>query len=125
MFLFSFCFFVKQQYLETFKDTQEFWYISKDSNESKNNGQREDDKWWLPTVKVQPGGLSEAARKHIDTIRRDTNQILKLAMAINANVLTEMQIPDAYIENLPKVCSFFPTEKSYYILNKEQFANSP
>jgi PRONE (Plant-specific Rop nucleotide exchanger) len=103
------CFFffshvIKQQYLETFKDTQEFWYVSKDSNEFKNNStQREDDKWWLPTVKVQPGGLSTDARKHIEMIRRDTNQILKLAMAINANVLTEMQIPDAYIQNLPKV----------------------
>ncbi|KAF3339809.1 rho guanine nucleotide exchange factor 8 [Carex littledalei] len=87
------------QYLETFKDTQEFWYVSKDSSEFKNT---QDDKWWLPSVKLQPGGLSEDARKHLETIRRDTNQILKLAMAINANVLTEMQIPDAYIENLPK-----------------------
>ncbi|KAJ4787806.1 rop guanine nucleotide exchange factor-like protein [Rhynchospora pubera] len=90
------------QYLETFKDSQEFSYLSKDSKEKNNSTQREDDKWWLPTVKVQPGGLSADARKHIEMIRRDTNQILKLAMAINANVLTEMQIPDAYVENLPK-----------------------
>lgn len=31
------------------------------------------------------------------------NQVLKAAMAINAQVLSEMEIPENYIESLPKV----------------------
>lgn len=31
------------------------------------------------------------------------NQVLKAAMAINAQVLSEMEIPESYIESLPKV----------------------
>jgi hypothetical protein len=30
------------------------------------------------------------------------NQVLKAAMAINAQVLVEMEIPEIYIESLPK-----------------------
>jgi hypothetical protein len=32
------------------------------------------------------------------------NQVLKAAMAINAQTLSEMAIPESYIEALPKVC---------------------
>ena len=31
------------------------------------------------------------------------NQVLKAAMAINAQILSEMEIPEYYIESLPKV----------------------
>ena len=31
------------------------------------------------------------------------NQILKAAMAINSNVLSEMEVPEIYLEALPKV----------------------
>ena len=31
------------------------------------------------------------------------NQVLKAAMAINAQILSEMEIPEDYIESLPKV----------------------
>lgn len=31
------------------------------------------------------------------------NQVLKAAMAINAQILSEMEIPENYIESLPKV----------------------
>jgi len=31
------------------------------------------------------------------------NQVLKAAMAINAQVLFEMEIPESYIDSLPKV----------------------
>ena len=31
------------------------------------------------------------------------NQIVKLSMAINTLVLEDMEIPDSYINNLPKV----------------------
>lgn len=65
---------------------------------------RREGKWWLPFPKVPPNGLSDDARKRLQQSRECTNQILKAAMAINANVLAEMEIPDIYLQNLPKVC---------------------
>lgn len=78
--------------------------MSRDANESEKGGaKRKDDKWWLPTVKVPPNGLSEVSRKWLQYQKELVNQVLKAAMAINANVLMEMEIPEAYIESLPKV----------------------
>ncbi|XP_020098184.1 rho guanine nucleotide exchange factor 8-like isoform X2 [Ananas comosus] len=91
------------EYLDNFKDHNEFWYLSRDADESeKGNAQRKDDKWWLPTVKVPPNGLSEVSTKWLQYQKELVNQVLKAAMAINANVLMEMEIPEAYIESLPK-----------------------
>ncbi|CAL9766670.1 unnamed protein product [Musa acuminata subsp. burmannicoides] len=91
------------EYLDNFKQKNEFWYVSRDADESeKGNVQRTDDKWWLPTVRVPAGGLSEASRKWIQHQKELVNQVLKAAMAINANVIMEMEIPEDYIESLPK-----------------------
>ncbi|KAJ0941876.1 putative PRONE domain, Rop guanine nucleotide exchange factor [Helianthus annuus] len=87
--------------LDNFKDQKEFWYVSKDANESEKGVQR-NDKWWLPTVKVPPGGLSEDSRKWMQKQKDCANQVLKASMAINAEVLAEMQIPETYLETLPK-----------------------
>lgn len=93
-----------QDCLDNFIDKQEFYYVSKDADENeKGNAKRKDDKWWLPTPKVPPNGLSEAARKFLQYQKDCVNQVLKAAMAINAQVLTEMEIPENYIESLPKV----------------------
>lgn len=89
-----------QGYLDNFKDHYEFWYVSEDADESEK---RTDDKWWLPTVKVPPDGLSEVTRKWLQFQKESVHQVLKAAMAINAQILTEMEVPDAYIESLPKV----------------------
>lgn len=91
-----------QDCLDNFKDQKEFWYVSKDANESEKGVQR-NDKWWLPTVKVPPGGLSEESRKWMQKQKDCANQVLKASMAINAEVLGEMEIPENYIETLPKV----------------------
>ncbi|GAB2268274.1 Rho guanine nucleotide exchange factor 8 [Dionaea muscipula] len=90
--------------LDNFKGQDEFCYVdSKDENESDKAGkQRENDKWWIPTVKVPAAGLSEATRKWLQYQKDSVNQVLKLAMAINAQILTEMEIPESYIESLPK-----------------------
>ncbi|CAL9010067.1 unnamed protein product [Prunus brigantina] len=89
--------------LDNFIDKQEFYYVSKDADENeKGNAKRKDDKWWLPTPKVPPNGLSEAARKFLQYQKDCVNQVLKAAMAINAQVLSEMEIPENYIESLPK-----------------------
>ncbi|XP_011009825.1 PREDICTED: rop guanine nucleotide exchange factor 12-like isoform X2 [Populus euphratica] len=89
--------------LDNFKDQNEFYYVSRDSPESEKEGtKRTDDKWWLPTVKVPPDGLSERATKFIQNQKDSVNQVLKAAMAINAQILSEMEIPENYIESLPK-----------------------
>ncbi|KAI3805636.1 hypothetical protein L1987_28196 [Smallanthus sonchifolius] len=87
--------------LDNFKDQKEFWYVSKDANESEKGVQR-NDKWWLPTVKVPPGGLSDDSRKWMQKQKDCANQVLKASMAINAEVLAQMDIPETYMESLPK-----------------------
>ncbi|KAL5729201.1 Rop guanine nucleotide exchange factor 12 [Ranunculus cassubicifolius] len=90
------------EYLDNFKDQNEFWYVSSKDADEAENAKRKDDKWWLPTVKLPPDGLSEVSRKWIQFQKESVNQVLKAAMAINAQVLSEMQIPESYIESLPK-----------------------
>lgn len=87
--------------LDNFKVQNEFYYISKDAPDSEKGSARSD-KWWLPTVKVPPNGLSEASRKFLQYQKDCVNQVLKAAMAINAQVLSEIEIPENYIESLPK-----------------------
>lgn len=78
--------------------------MKKDADESgKGNMLRQDDKWWLPTVRVPPNGLSDAYRKWLQNQKDLVVQVLKAAMAINANILMEMEVPESYTESLPKV----------------------
>ncbi|KAJ7973854.1 Rop guanine nucleotide exchange factor like [Quillaja saponaria] len=89
--------------LDNFANQNEFCYVSGDDEESETgNTQRKGDKWWLPTVRVSQDGLSDVARKWMHFQKDSVNQVLKAAMAINAQVLSEMEIPDNYIESLPK-----------------------
>lgn len=93
----------RQSYLDQFGKLHEFWYVSRDDESAKDDTQRNGDKWWLPAVKVPPSGLSDVTRKWLLFQKESVNQILKAAMAINAQVLTEMEVPESYIESLPKV----------------------
>jgi len=43
------------------------------------------------------------SKKHLIEKRDCANQIHKAAMAINSNVLAEIDIPENYIDDLPKV----------------------
>ncbi|XP_054792742.1 rop guanine nucleotide exchange factor 12-like [Prosopis cineraria] len=86
--------------LDNFEGQSEFYYVSKDSDD--NEKRKGDDKWWLPVPKVPPEGLSENSRKFLQHQKDSVNQVLKAAMAINAQVITEMEIPENYIESLPK-----------------------
>lgn len=102
--------------LDGFHDSQ-FYYVDRGiivadsddgetiplSSSSNRPSIRQEEKWWLPFPKVPPNGLSENARKTLQQCRECTNQILKAAMAINSSVLAEMEIPDTYLESLPKV----------------------
>ncbi|EOA18689.1 hypothetical protein CARUB_v10007265mg [Capsella rubella] len=89
--------------LDNFRGHNEFWYVSRDSEEGKEaRNDRTKDKWWLPPVKVPSDGLSESARRMLHIQKDSVSQVQKAAMAINAQVLSEMAIPDSYIESLPK-----------------------
>lgn len=55
--------------------------------------------------RVPAGGLSENSRKQMNHSRESTCQILKAAMAINSITLSEMEVPDSYLDALPKVQS--------------------
>lgn len=82
--------------------------------------QRQEEKWWLPVPQVPPCGLHENSRKQLQHKRDCTNQILKAAMAINSITLAEMEIPDTYLESLPKVYmipnSLFITGSGFHTL---------
>lgn len=96
---------IKQEVLENFKDQNEFSYMSKNATDSqKAKNKRNEDKWWVPTPKVPPNGLSDVTRKWLQFQKDSVNQVHKAAMAINAQILSEMEIPESYIESLPKVC---------------------
>ncbi|GFP99658.1 rop guanine nucleotide exchange factor 12 [Phtheirospermum japonicum] len=89
--------------LDNFKDQNEFCYVSKDDEDSqKGKTVRDENKWWIPIPKVPVNGLSEVTRKWLQYQKDSVNQVLKAAMAINAQVLSEMEIPESYIEALPK-----------------------
>lgn len=94
--------------MDSFGDQHEFWYPSGEEKKESDT-QRKDDKWWIPTVKVPSNGLTDIGRKWIQSQKESVNQVLKAALAINAQVLSEMQIPDTYIESLPKVCYQSPS----------------
>ncbi|KAL9248608.1 Rop guanine nucleotide exchange factor 5-like protein [Drosera capensis] len=102
-------FLLSQEILNSFNG-MEFWYVDQGIVASDRNGsasfrktlQRQEEKWWLPVPRVPAGGLQENSRKELDHKRECTNQILKAAMAINSHVLAEMEVPDSYLESLPK-----------------------
>ncbi|XP_074279873.1 rop guanine nucleotide exchange factor 5 [Silene latifolia] len=95
--------------LDSFGKT-EFWYVDQGIVASDCDGSssfrktlhRQEEKWWLPVPRVPPGGLKETSRKQLDHKRECTNQILKAAMSINSMVLADMDVPDSYLESLPK-----------------------
>ncbi|KAK8668417.1 hypothetical protein V6N13_105872 [Hibiscus sabdariffa] len=120
--------------LDGFCET-EFWYVDRgivvdggdcEASPSFVSGGRpsirEEEKWWLPCPKVPPNGLSEDARKKLQQSRDCTNQIFKAAIAINSNVLAEMEIPTAYLENLPKNGKACLGDIIYRYITADQFS---
>ncbi|KAJ4978802.1 hypothetical protein NE237_009582 [Protea cynaroides] len=95
--------------LDSFSKT-DFWYVDQGIFAPDADGsasfrkplQRQEEKWWLPVPRVPPGGLQENSRKQLQHKRECTNQILKAAMAINSIALAEMEIPESYLDALPK-----------------------
>ncbi|CAI9116995.1 OLC1v1018300C1 [Oldenlandia corymbosa var. corymbosa] len=59
-------------------------------------------KWWLPFPRVPKNGLSRKGRKHLEQCWKCTNHVYGAALAINNAVLSEMEVPQVYLDNLPK-----------------------
>ncbi|KAK8580784.1 hypothetical protein V6N13_143844 [Hibiscus sabdariffa] len=92
------------------------------SSPSGSSSVRLEEKWWLPFPKVPPSGLSEDSRKRLQQCKECTHQILKAAMAINNNVLAEMEIPNAYLKSLPKCGKDCLGEVVYRYLTADRFS---
>lgn len=61
-------------------------------------------KWRMKPFVVRPEeGMSEQLLKWLEASMEKTSQIMKLAMAINQQVLEEMQVPEEFVQRLPKV----------------------
>lgn len=102
--------------LDRFHDT-EFYYVDRgiiisDGEHMKEYGNSPssrrpsitlEEKWWLPFPKVPANGLSDEARVILQQCKECTQQIFKAALAINSSVLLDMEVPQVYLESLPKV----------------------
>ena len=102
---------ILQEILDSFTTSTEFWYVDQDVETPEADGsasfrqviQRQEDKWWLPVPRVHPSGLLDDTRKKLIHKRECAAQVLKAAMAINSTALAEMEVPESYMANLPKV----------------------
>lgn len=119
-----------QEILESFTST-EFWYVDQgivapdaDGSASFRRAmQRQEEKWWLPVPRVPPAGLSESSRKQLNHRRECASQILKAAMAINDNALAEMEVPESYLEALPKNGRSCLGDFIYRYITSDQFSS--
>lgn len=115
--------------LDSFMNT-EFWYVDQgivapdaDGSASfRRTMQRQEEKWWLPVPRVPSGGLSDNSRKQLNHTRECANQILKAAMAINGITLSEMDVPDSYVESLPKNGRACLGDFIYRYITSDQFS---
>ncbi|XP_054798294.1 rop guanine nucleotide exchange factor 7 [Prosopis cineraria] len=116
--------------LDSFTST-EFWYVDQGIVAPDADGsasfrkpmQRQEEKWWLPVPRVPPAGLSENSRKQLNHTRECANQILKAAMAINDSALAEMEVPESYIEALPKNGRSCLGDFIYRYITSDQFSS--
>ncbi|CAN1127518.1 Rop guanine nucleotide exchange factor 1 [Linum perenne] len=97
-------------------------FMSSLTSGTERSSVRLDEKWWLPFPKVPQIGLSENTRKTLQQCRECTSQILKAAMAINNNVLAEMEIPNSYLDGLPKNAEACLGEKIHGYLAADNFS---
>ncbi|KAJ0027522.1 hypothetical protein Pint_35296 [Pistacia integerrima] len=115
--------------LDSFENT-EFWYVDQGILPLEADGsasfrralQRQEEKWWLPVPRVPPGGLREITRKQLQHKRDCTNQILKAAMAINSITLADMEVPESYLESLPKNGRASLGDIIYRYISSDQFS---
>ncbi|KAJ0900618.1 putative PRONE domain, Rop guanine nucleotide exchange factor [Helianthus annuus] len=113
--------------LDGFHDS-EFCYVDRGSVGHSNGSQSDsllvqyEEKWWLPFPKVPPNGLSENTVRRLQQCRECSNQIFKAASSINSNVLSQMEVPDVYLETLPKSAKVCLGETLHRYITTAQFS---
>ncbi|KAL2241934.1 rop guanine nucleotide exchange factor 1 [Sesamum indicum] len=121
--------------LDGFRDT-EFYYVDRGivvangehieayprSPSSRRPSITLEEKWWLPFPKVPANGLSEETRKRLQQCKECTHQIFKAAVAINSSVLSEMEVPQVYLESLPKSEKACLGDILYRYITADQFS---
>ncbi|KAI5325750.1 hypothetical protein L3X38_034824 [Prunus dulcis] len=115
--------------LDSFVNT-EFWYVDQGilapdadgSSSFRRAFQRQEEKWWLPVPRVPPGGLHENTKRQLQHKRDCTSQILKAAMAINSITLADMEVPESYLEALPKNGRASLGDLIYRYISSDQFS---
>ncbi|KAL0393801.1 UNVERIFIED_CONTAM: Rop guanine nucleotide exchange factor 14 [Sesamum latifolium] len=108
--------------LDSMVDT-EFWYAevgSRAEGRSRSAGQSK--RWWLPSARVPPVGLSDIERKRLLHQGKLIYQVFKAAKSINENVLVEMPIPVPIKDALPKSGKASLGEELYKILTAESMS---
>ncbi|KAK4389102.1 Rop guanine nucleotide exchange factor 14 [Sesamum angolense] len=108
--------------LDSMVDT-EFWYAevgSRAEGRSRSAGQSK--RWWLPSPRVPPVGLSDIERKRLLHQGKLIYQVFKAAKSINENVLVEMPIPVPIKDALPKSGKASLGEELYKILTGESMS---
>ncbi|MCD7453826.1 Rop guanine nucleotide exchange factor 5 [Datura stramonium] len=116
--------------LDSFTNT-EFWYVDQGIIAGEDDGsasfrkaiQRQEDKWWLPVPRVPHGGLLEDTRKQLNHKRECASQILKAAMSINSITLAEMEVPESYLDALPKNGRACLGDVIYRYITSEHFSS--
>ncbi|CAN4077195.1 unnamed protein product [Withania somnifera] len=116
--------------LDSFTNT-EFWYVDQGIIAAEDDGsasfrktnQRQEDKWWLPVPRVPHGGLCEDTRKQLNHKRECASQILKAAMSINSMTLAEMEVPESYLDALPKNGRACLGDVIYRYITSEHFSS--
>lgn len=82
----------------------EFWYEEGGSRaEGRGKNLKQSKRWWLPTLQVPIGGLSDGERKKLLNQAKLVHQIFKAAKSINETILLEMPIPKVIEDALSKV----------------------
>uniref|UniRef100_A0A7N0TTB3 PRONE domain-containing protein n=1 Tax=Kalanchoe fedtschenkoi TaxID=63787 RepID=A0A7N0TTB3_KALFE len=116
--------------LDGFEET-EFWYVDQGiaapgatggSASFRKLSQRQEEKWWLPVPRIPITGLNEASRRQLNHRRECATQILKAALAINSNALAEMEVPESYLETLPKNGRACLGDVIYRYITSDQFS---
>ncbi|XP_047322409.1 rop guanine nucleotide exchange factor 5-like [Impatiens glandulifera] len=116
--------------LDSFTNT-EFWYVDQgvvgeEANDGSGSFRKNDrlgEKWWLPLPRVLAEGLTEETRKKLLHKRESASQIFKAAMSINSIALSEMDVPETYLETLPKNGKSCLGDLIYRYITSEQFSS--
>ncbi|KVH92938.1 hypothetical protein Ccrd_004975 [Cynara cardunculus var. scolymus] len=88
--------------LDNFAGDHEFTYASKDDHKARSIKKREEDKWWLPTPKVPPNGLSEGARKWLQFQKDSVHQNGRASLGdyIYKAITVEHFDPDLFLSSM-------------------------